>query len=61
MTLQQCLDYEIRASWWADRIGWKPLRALTIKYFVWKVHRKHKRWFDSRFDEAYRQLMGEKP
>jgi hypothetical protein len=60
MTPKQCLDYEIGASWWACRVRWKPLQILAAKYFTWKVRRKYRRWFDGRFDEAYKQLMGEK-
>lgn len=58
MTEAQCLDYEIRASWWACWIRWKPLQHLTARYFAWKVRRKYNRWFDSKFDAAYKKLLG---
>lgn len=57
MTLEQCLDYEIRASWWVSCVSWKSLQPLVGRYFAWKVNRKYSRWFDSRFDAAYKNLL----
>jgi hypothetical protein len=59
MTREQCLDYEIRSSWWAQWVGWKPLQIVAGKYFAWKVNRKYNRWLDSKFEEAYKKLLEE--
>jgi hypothetical protein len=38
------LDYEVKASWWANWISCKYGHSLAGKYFAWKVCRKFKRW-----------------
>ena len=52
MNLRQLLDYEIRASWWAEYVGAGWLQDLAGSYFAWKVTRKHARWEASRLRAA---------
>lgn len=42
------LDYEVRSSWWASRIGWGWAQKLSAKYFSWKVKRKYTRYKTSK-------------
>jgi hypothetical protein len=42
------LDYEIRSSWWADLIWFEWGQNLAVRYFVWKVKRKYKKYLISR-------------
>jgi hypothetical protein len=40
----QALSYEIRASWWANRVSNPFLQDLAGRYFAWKVRRKFGRY-----------------
>ena len=60
MTPEQCLDYEVRSSWrWVKWLHRGPMSNLMSAYFAWKVKRKYNRWFDSKFDDAYVELLGD--
>lgn len=41
------LDYEIRSSLWACYVSNDYLQKLAVKYFSWKVKKKHKRYLRS--------------
>ena len=41
---REILDYEVRASWWAEWVGITCLQTLASRYFAWKVNRKYARW-----------------
>lgn len=44
LTLQQAVEYEIAASWWAGWIGCTWLNDATASYFAWKATRKHRHY-----------------
>jgi hypothetical protein len=44
MTRREALDYEVRASWWAGRVGWPWLQRRASAYFARKVRRKWARY-----------------
>lgn len=47
ISIDDAIDYEIKASWWASWIGWEWGQTLAGKYFAWKVQCKYARykWF----------------
>ncbi len=48
MNIFELLDYEIRASGWAQYIGIGWMQELVSRYFGWKVKRKYKRYLFSK-------------
>lgn len=49
-TRLEILNYEVKSSWWANLVSWRPLQTLAGRYFARKVNRKYNRllyWQDS--------------
>jgi hypothetical protein len=44
ITMRQALDYEVRASGWAQYISWPWLQELSSSYFAWRVRRRYGRY-----------------
>tara|TARA_R110002033_G_scaffold60171_1_gene110189 strand:+ start:4899 stop:5153 length:255 start_codon:yes stop_codon:yes gene_type:complete len=43
-SLRDCLDYEIRSSWWASWIFFEWGQEISGAYFAWKTKRKYNRY-----------------
>lgn len=47
MSIEDCVMYEIRGSWWASFVSWPWAQEISGRYFAWKVKRKHRRYKQS--------------
>lgn len=44
LTIVDAVNYETRASWWAEWISIEWMQEVAARWFVWKVRRKYRRY-----------------